>query len=259
MARETYADKLKAEAQRRLTQQTELTRSSIAPRRQGIENVLGQSRQTALGNVQNVLGQAGSQYGVTPLATTAGGQEFAGRETSGLQRKSAEALDRAKLIQMRNYFNQVYTTALQQYQNAGYTLEQANEFARQYAIDETDRAFQSERAEAGRQEALAKESLAEDISKSKKSFDESLDTGNPYMQAFIQSLTGLAGAGLTYGIATSGRTPRHPTSGSYFDRVSRGETPQTFGEQFLQRPKDYKYSTGFRRTPEYQFGGTRRA
>lgn len=157
---------------------------------------LGQSRARAGTTASNLASQFGAEG--TKLAT----QQFEPVKTE-LATKANEGLELQKIRQRREFFNQNYNFALGRFQQANFDKVKAQEEAMKYALEQDNRAFQSEQAAGERTQATEKEELISRYSNliagdRQRAAQEAQERA--FKMALIQSLVGLGSSVATAGI-----------------------------------------------------------
>jgi len=140
---------------------------------------------------RDILTGVGARYGV--LGTQEAGVSAIGERAPEFERQRTTALSFRRMQEMNNFFNQRYDYAQNQYLQAGYDLEQSRNFARQWALQQTQQAFEGEMAELGRQGALEKEKISQEFSEKGLALEEDFaGRYDPYQEAAIRGLIGIA-------------------------------------------------------------------
>lgn len=140
---------------------------------------------------RDILTGVGARYGVA--GTQEAGVSAIGERAPEFERQRATALSFRRTQEMNQFFNQRYEYAQNQYLQAGYDLEQSRNFARQWALQQTQQAFEGEMAELGRQGALEKEKISQEFSEKGLALEEDFESRyDPYQEAAIRGLIGIA-------------------------------------------------------------------
>jgi hypothetical protein len=158
----------------------------------------------------DLLTGVASKYGISP-STVQSGQAQMTAQAPQLNRNREATLAYQRMNDMNSYFNQMYSYAVDQYQAAGYTLQQSQSFATAWARQQTDQQFQTEMAQKGmdyKQEYSNISGEYDDILAGMKSDYENQLSSDQIQQALTRSLTGLVpyAAGTYYAGRT--KTPK---------------------------------------------------
>ena len=146
------------------------------------------------------------------VADIVGGQmEGAGRDVASgysrdFGRKNEELAGKFELNRKRTLFNQYYNYALENYLEQGRKLRDSEAAARQWAADKVAMSTSAEAAEKSRTDRRAKQDVANQYQGMANNL--SLDQGNPYEQALMRSMFGLATTAATYKILTHKDKPK---------------------------------------------------
>ena len=166
----------------------------IANREQATRDKLGNLTQGYQKRTQDILGQVGGQYNLSPSISQSGSAQFNTMQPK-VNRTRESFLSYQKMKDYSDYYNKQYNYAVTQYQQAGYTKQQAEQFARAWATQQADQQFQAEQAQSSRDYAQKRSDISAQYQDIKAGM--SADTGDLYQQAVINALlrsTGQIGA-----------------------------------------------------------------
>lgn len=134
-----------------------------------------------------------------------GGQMAAGdvsqKYTRDMGYKNDAVAAKFEANRKRTIFNQYYNYAMQMYLDQGKSLRDSEAFARQWAADQAQMKVQEDASAASRQDRTNRLAVSNQYQTAADQLK--VDTGNPYEQALMRSLFGLATTAATYKIVDS--------------------------------------------------------
>jgi len=155
---------------------------------------IGTARKRYTGDVQDVLGAVGSQYGIS-TGTAPSGQDRT------LDRQLEEGLDRRRMGEKMRVSSLVFNTAFDNFVQAGNDTQTAYAKARQFALDKSDQTF---KAGESAKDRASKKQMA-DMADQYQSLYQPMSSNDPYEQAVISSLFNVAGqAGTAWALGAFG-------------------------------------------------------
>ena len=185
----TYYEDLLAERKRKIEQLNSNRPEQIAQQENQARDILAGQDVKRNRGTEDILGTVSARYGIDPSVVSAG-RSFQ-QETSPAQLRAREnQFTQQRMSNLSKSYQKDYDYALDAYQNAGYNLQQSDEFARQWLKQQSEQQFQAETASRAREDALAKDKISAEYGDLRAGIQQ--DQGNPYMDALIRSLTGLA-------------------------------------------------------------------
>jgi hypothetical protein len=123
-------------------------------------------------------------------------QERLGVEQGKLSKKQEEGMSLIKMRQKQQNFNRLFNYAYDKYLNAGYNVQQAQNFSTIWANQINEQEFQEEMAAKTRDLATKKQAISEQYGNMISGLDTSM--GDPYAEAATRALTGLGSQWATY-------------------------------------------------------------
>ena len=182
-------------------------------------------------NTQDILTGVSSRFGIDPNIAGAGA-DFASAQDPLLQARREGQLGQMKMKDMTDRYSKLYNYAYDQYQNAGYTLKQSEQFARQWA----QRTTEADTQEQSRKYRTEKQAIADKYATMKEDFDNQ-ESGDPYQDALIRALAGTATTAAAYGIV-KGKNKKKPVA--YNDQSGYSQPipfgPEAPGGQYPYNP-----------------------
>ena len=152
-----------------------------------------------------ITSEIGSKYGVSGLQEA--GADVNTSLDPRIARGRAEALGMMKQKSVSEKYNQLFNYAFDQYQSAGYTLQQSNEFARQWAAQQSQQEYEAGVAQKGRDLRTQEQKIRDQYSTSGLQLEAMNPVGDPYAEAAARAGLQVAGNYAANKIYDSRRRP----------------------------------------------------
>jgi len=203
-----YTDALKA-SQKKVTDLLAVQGQAIGPGLAKSEDMIQMGRPAFQSGAQDILGNIGAQYGLSPSIVQAGTQA----QSQGLKavdRTNQEAQDRARMAQKQRIQNLSYNTLFDSFVNSGQDLNNASANARQIALNQQSQDHQAISNDIARMNLIDRNNISRSYAAQSDRFSQ--NTSDPYEQAVIASLIGVGvQAPLAYGLHKSNQ-PKAPVT-----------------------------------------------
>lgn len=175
-----------------------------------IKDLVSPERAAAdVSSVRGRLGSVASSFDAGARDLVGGAEDVQERAGQRIGRRAMELSDAYELNRARTRMAQLYNVFLEDYQRKGNDLRASDAAARQSAVDAFTMEKQAEAAEADREFGRKKQDIRSEYETATSNLQSDLqsDTGNPYEQALMRSLFGLATTAATYKIIKGKKVP----------------------------------------------------
>jgi len=206
-----------------------------------IKDLVSPERAVAdVSQVRGRLGSVASSFGAGARDLVSGAEDVQERAGQRIGRRATELSDAYDLNRARTRMAQIYNIKLEEYMSAGNSLRASDAAARQAAVDAFTMENQAEAAEASRGVRREQQDIRSEFETAERNFQP--DAGNPYEQALMRSLFGLATTAAAYKFINGKKVPVDTTKPANFNGTYAGDLRNAFNREDV-RPYTLDFGT----------------
>lgn len=224
-----YAEDQLAVKQKNLQDYLDENRAGIDPNIVKTRDYLAGQDVLRAKNTQDILGGTASKYGIDP-AIVQGGADFVAQQEPAFQAKRNAQLSQIRMKNISENLNKTFNQKMDEYQAAGYSYQQAQQFARQWQADQVAQTNSADVAAQGRSYAQQKADISARYQNQTNDLKNE-QPPNPYEAALTRALFGLGTSAISYKIINGKKVPVSPNGQLSTDISAPVSSQNSYGPQ----------------------------